>query len=126
MTRLPRSEGGPVSYELCLQGHLDRHWFTGLTVIHNQDGTTSVRGTLADQAELHGLLSKVRDLGATLLSVTSPRSVPIAASRAVLEDDAGRGNHKASHPPELEAAPEAEAEGPHPTKPPQTRQGERS
>jgi hypothetical protein len=74
MTHNPRSRRGPIRYELRLQGHLDEHWsgwFTGLTLTHNRDGTTSLCATLADQAELHGLLAKVRDLGATLLSVTS-------------------------------------------------------
>jgi hypothetical protein len=36
---------------------------------HEEDGTTSLAGVVADQAELHGLLTKVRDLGVTLLSV---------------------------------------------------------
>ena len=61
-------------YELRIKGHLDEHWstwFGGLTLIHEDDGTTSLRGVVADQAELHGLLAKVRDIGATLISVTS-------------------------------------------------------
>jgi hypothetical protein len=45
-------------------------WFGGLTLIHQNDGTTTLRGAVTDQAELHGLLIKVRDLGATLISVT--------------------------------------------------------
>lgn len=59
-------------YELRLEGHLDEHWstwFGGLTLCREEDGTTTLRGAVADQAELHGLLAKVRDLGATLLSV---------------------------------------------------------
>ncbi|MDQ6686773.1 MAG: hypothetical protein M3Z50_04050 [Actinomycetota bacterium] len=62
----------PGSYELCIAGHLDEHWsawFGGLTLTHTDDGTTTLRGRVIDQAELHGLLAKVRDLGATLLSV---------------------------------------------------------
>ena len=60
-------------YELRLEGHLDQHWstwFDGLTLTHEDDGTTTLRGAVRDQAELHGLLAKVRDLGATLISVT--------------------------------------------------------
>ena len=60
------------NYELRVDGHLDQHWstwFGGLTLTHDDDGTTTLRGPVADQAELHGLLAKVRDLGATLLSV---------------------------------------------------------
>jgi hypothetical protein len=64
----------PLHYELRLEGHLDEHWstwFDGLTLTHEKDGTTLLSGAVVDQAELHGLLAKVRDLGATLLSVTA-------------------------------------------------------
>ncbi len=63
----------PTHYGFTLQGHLDERWsgwFGGLTLIHHNDGTTTLRGAVTDQAELHGLLIKVRDLGATLISVT--------------------------------------------------------
>jgi hypothetical protein len=46
-------------------------WFGGLTVLPEDDGTTTLRGAVTDQADLHGLLAKVRDLGATLISVTA-------------------------------------------------------
>lgn len=62
----------PAHYELRVNGHLDQHWsawFGGLTLSHETDGTTTLRGAVIDQAELHGLLTKVRDLGATLISV---------------------------------------------------------
>ncbi len=65
--------GAPRRYELRIEGHLDQHWstwFDGLAIVHQEDGTTVLRGVVTDQAELHGLLAKVRDLGATLLSVT--------------------------------------------------------
>jgi hypothetical protein len=58
-------------YELRLDGLLDERWsawFGGLALTH-EDGVTSLRGAVADQAELHGLLAKVRDLGLTLISV---------------------------------------------------------
>jgi hypothetical protein len=61
-----------MNYELRIEGHLDQHWsvwFGGLAVVHEDDGTTTLRGALADQAELHGILAKVRDLGATLISL---------------------------------------------------------
>jgi hypothetical protein len=64
----------PADYEIRVEGHLDEHWstwFGGLSLIHEAGGTTTLRGVVADQAELHGLLGKVRDLGATLLSVTT-------------------------------------------------------
>ena len=65
--------GAQPAYEIRLAGHLDDHWstwFGGLTFSHEDDGTTTLCGAVADQAELHGLLAKVRDLGATLISVT--------------------------------------------------------
>ena len=57
---------------LRLAGHLDAHWsswFDGLTLTQHEDGTTTVHGRVADQAALHAILCKVRDLGLTLLSV---------------------------------------------------------
>lgn len=65
----PHPAGG---YEIRIGGHLDQHWsawFGGLTLTHHDDGSTTLRGPVSDQAELHGLISKVRDLGVTLLSV---------------------------------------------------------
>jgi hypothetical protein len=62
----------PLVYQLRVAGRLDQHWsawFGGLTLTHEDDGTTCLTGAIADQAELHGLLSKVRDLGVTLISV---------------------------------------------------------
>lgn len=62
----------PCRYELKVQGHLDVHWtswFDGLTLTHENDGTTTLHALVPDQAALHGLLTKVRDLGATLISV---------------------------------------------------------
>ena len=71
MTSTPRQQA-PTGYRLRVAGHLDDHWspwFGDLTVTHEGDGTTSLSGLVADQAELHGLLRKVRDLGVTLISV---------------------------------------------------------
>ena len=68
----------PDHYELRIEGHLDQHWLTwfgGLTLIHEEDGTTTLRSAVTDQAELHGLLAKVRDLGVTLISLRSIESV---------------------------------------------------
>jgi hypothetical protein len=64
----------PTHYELRLAGHLDEHWaawFGDVTLTRETDGTTTLRGIVADQADLHGLLAKVRDLGATLISVNT-------------------------------------------------------
>lgn len=60
-----------TQYELRIEGHLDQYWSTwfGLALTHETNGTTTLRGAVADQSELHGLLAKIRDLGATLISV---------------------------------------------------------
>lgn len=71
MSRSP-TPGGPVGYIVRIAGHLDAHWsawFGHFTLTREADGTTTLRGVVADQAELHGLLVKIRDLGVTLLSV---------------------------------------------------------
>ena len=68
-----RQRRAPTHYELRVDGHLDRHWstwFDGLALTHEDDGTTTLCGAVTDQAELHGVLDKVRDLGATLISLT--------------------------------------------------------
>ncbi len=62
----------PTIYEIRIDGHLDREWsdwFEGLTITLAEDGTTLLTGPVADQAALHGLLKKVRDLGAPLISI---------------------------------------------------------
>ena len=64
---------GPGHYEIRLKGHLGTRWaawFDGLSIAHGSDGTTTIYGQVADQAALHGLLQKVRDLGLPLISVT--------------------------------------------------------
>ena len=63
----------PGTYDIRIRGHLDQHWATQLGVpelAQEDDGTTLLRGVTADQAALHGLLQRIRDLGITLISVT--------------------------------------------------------
>lgn len=60
-------------YEIRIQGRLDDRWsawLDDLDLSHADDGTTVLRGHITDQAALHGLLHKLRDLGLPLLSVT--------------------------------------------------------
>jgi len=60
-------------YQIIVQGHLDADWseeFEGLTITHQSDGTSLLSGPLIDQAALHGVLLKVRDLGLSLFSFT--------------------------------------------------------
>jgi hypothetical protein len=62
-----------VQYEIRLQGHLGPRWaawFDGLSVSADADGTTVLRGSVVDQAALHGLLHKLRDVGLPLVSLT--------------------------------------------------------
>ena len=71
-------------YEIRVGGHLGSRWstwFDGLTLTNEDDGTSVIRGSVVDQAALHGLLQKLRDLGITLISLTPvlrnrPPSVP--------------------------------------------------
>ena len=66
-----RNEAG--RYEIRLKGHLASRWaawFDGLSLTNESDGTTLIHGLVADQAALHGLLQKVRDIGLPLVSVT--------------------------------------------------------
>ncbi|CAI3796855.1 hypothetical protein [Pseudarthrobacter sp. MM222] len=62
----------PHGYRLRVDGHLPDHWsawFGCLTLARENDGTTSLSGPVTDQAALHGLLTKIRDLGILLISV---------------------------------------------------------
>ena len=64
------NQGG--RYEIRLQGHLEPRWadwFDGLSLRQESDGTTVLSGSVVDQAALHGLLGKVRDLGLPLIAV---------------------------------------------------------
>ena len=59
-------------YEIRIQGHLDQHWatcFDGLSISYESDGSTLLRGPLVDEAALHGVLIKVRDLALPLLAL---------------------------------------------------------
>ena len=66
-------------YQIRIKGHLGQQWtdwFDGLTITLTEDGDTLLTGPLVDQAALHGLLKKVRDLGMPLISVCPGESGP--------------------------------------------------
>jgi hypothetical protein len=81
----------PQTYEIRIKGHLaDRwaYWFEGLTITLQPNGDTLLTGPVIDQAALHGLLRKVRDLGMPLLSVN--RVEPEAEPPDVKQPDGDR------------------------------------
>ena len=75
MSKTPGSKidnSQPPDYEIRIKGHLGSqwtNWFDGLTIVLEEDGDTLLTGPVIDQAALHGLLKKVRDLGMPLVSV---------------------------------------------------------
>jgi hypothetical protein len=71
--------GQPIVYQIRIKGHLGPQWadwFGGLTVTLEEDGDTLLTGPVVDQAALHGLLKKVRDLGMPLVSVSPAEPGP--------------------------------------------------
>ena len=70
--------------EFHVKGLLDKRWtdwFGGLTIRHQEDGTTVLAGLVADQAALHGVLVRIRDLGLPLLSVSTASQKGIIKNR---------------------------------------------
>ena len=60
------------TYEFRVVGHLDDHWsacFENVTIACHDNGTSTLTGPVADQAQLHGILARLRDIGATLVSL---------------------------------------------------------
>ena len=82
MTDKPTSNA--QHYEIRLKGHLEARWsnrFEGLTITLEENGDTLLSGPVVDQAALHGLLKKVRDLGMPLVSVS-----PVEPGQADVSD----------------------------------------
>jgi hypothetical protein len=69
----PNTDPQPMIYQIRIKGHLGNQWaewFEGLTITLEDNGNTIITGMVVDQAALHGLLKKVRDLGLPLISVS--------------------------------------------------------
>jgi hypothetical protein len=74
MLTMPTRHDAPLPVEVHVDGLLDAHWsawFDDLALTHEADGTTTLRGTVTDQAHLFGVLARIRDLGVHLISVTA-------------------------------------------------------
>jgi len=86
-------------YEIRLRGHLETRWaawFDGLTISHEHDGSTVLSGSIVDQAALHGLLQKVRDIGLPLVALTyvEPHDPTDPAGEAATRAVARMGVHR--------------------------------
>ena len=69
----------PTIYEIKVKGHINgkwTEWFYGLTITHEGDGTTTLRGPLPDQTVLHSVLERIRDMNLRLISVSQVESDP--------------------------------------------------
>ena len=79
----------PMVYQIRIKGHLGQQWtewFEGLTITLEDNGDTLLTGPVVDQAALHGLLKKVRDLGLPLVSVNRIEPDQAAAAQAAATD----------------------------------------
>lgn len=78
----------PLTYEFRVVGHLDDDWsaWFGLLIARHDDGTSTLTGPVTDQAQLHGILARLRDMGATLLALrTVAGNDPDAGNARVTE-----------------------------------------
>jgi hypothetical protein len=83
----------PGLYEIRVKGHLDARWvdrFEGMSFTHETDGTAILTGPVVDQAALHGLLRKVRDLGLLLISINQVDSKQVNGADVNADTDLNR------------------------------------
>ena len=85
-----------------IQGHLDpswQDWFEGLAIVHEDEGTSRLSGSLRDQAALHGILIKIRGLGLTLLALETGEAVPSdRVGEAILTGEKGEDDEPNDEP----------------------------
>jgi hypothetical protein len=89
-----RASDAPITYEFRLAGHLDDHWsdwFGGHSLVRDDDGSTALTVEVTDQAQLHGLLARIRDLGVNLLSLNELDAAADASRRRSNRPATGRG-----------------------------------
>lgn len=99
---LQTDPGQPPVYQIRIKGHLASQWtdwFEGLTITLEDNGDTLLTGPVIDQAALHGLLKKVRDLGLPLVSVSSvepgnPTMVGTVQENQLTDHPIGIGDEK--------------------------------
>jgi hypothetical protein len=75
----------PAYYQITIKGHLDTHWsawFDNMTISNEADGNAVLHGPLPDQAALHGVLIKIRDLGLPLLALTTVATDEVQHTRS--------------------------------------------
>jgi hypothetical protein len=103
---IPRAGSGePAVYQIRIHGHLGpewREWFGSMSITPTDNGQTLITGPVIDQAALHGLLKKVRDLGTPLLAVN--RITPG-------QNDGAEPTGNEAAPPAIEARPPSDALG---------------
>ena len=79
----------PTTYAIRVDGHLDDHWSAwlgDLDMIRDIDGTTTITASIADQAQLHGVLAGLRDIGAVIIELRT--------TDAPISSDAEKGGHR--------------------------------
>ena len=72
-----------MRYSIRIKGHLDpcwQDWFEGLAIVHEDEGTSRLTGSLRDQAALHGVLAKIRALDLTLLALETGEAIAPSGS----------------------------------------------
>jgi hypothetical protein len=92
----------PVVYQIKIKGHLGHEWtdwFQGLTITLEDNGETLLTGAVVDQAALHGLLKKVRDLGMPLVSVrpVEPGQTDVKPQNSSISLEKEKNNERAEY-----------------------------